>query len=197
LFLLVRAIQDVRLKTAVYDSGFESFESLLAGLAVCIGGDSVWRNEALDEGAALWAGIESKDSITKLKLLESLDRQRFENSLIDLLAAQRIDEPSDSKFRHQLPPVPLSEAVLSVLLTTANRVLHAWARWLPGLSNSTAQFLLEKFIQRSGVIAVTSEYLEVRLRHGPLDTVLRMAGYLEETPAAPWLANRRVRFRIE
>ena len=198
LFLLVRAIQDVRLKTALYDAGFESFESFLTGLAVCLGGDSVWSNEALEEGAALWAGIESKDSITKLKLLEGLDRERFQNSIAELLAAQRYDIPAgELKFRDQLPAVPCSEAVLSFLQTTAGKLLHAWARWLPGLSNSSAYFLYEKFIRRSGAIAIGSEFLEVRLRHGPLDSVLRMAGYLEETPAAPWLGNRRVRFRVE
>src|ERR1043165_904023 len=197
LFLLVRAIRDLRLKTALYDAGFESFESLLTGIAVCIGGDSVWRNERLDEGAALWAGIESKDSIAKLELLESLDREQFENSFTGLLAAHRIDEPSELNFRESLPAVPCSEAVLSLLLTTANRVLHAWARWLPGLSNSSGHFLLEKFIQRPGAIVFAPHFLEVRLRPGPLDTVLRMAGYLEETPAALWLGNRRVRFRID
>ena len=198
LFLLVRAIQDVRLKTALYDAGFESLESLLAGLAICLGGDSVWSNEGLEEGAALWAGIQSEDSIARLKLLEGLDRERFENSFAELLAAQRYDLPAgELRFRDQLPAVPCSEAVLSFLQSTAAKLLCAWARWLPGLGNSSAYFLFEKFIRRSGAIAIGSEFLEVRLRHGPLDTVLRMAGYLEETPAAPWLGNRRVRFRVE
>jgi hypothetical protein len=198
LFLLVRAIQDVRLKTTLYESGFESLESLLTGLAICLGGDSVSRNDALEEGAALWAGIESKDSIAKLELLHSLDCERFEKSFDELLAAQRADTPAgDLKSGDQLAAVPCSEAVRSLLQTTSIKLLHAWACWLPGFSNSSAPFLLEKFIRRSGAIGVSSTFLEVRLQHGPLDMVLQMAGYLEETPAAQWLGNRRVRFQSE
>ena len=198
LFLLVRTIQDIRLKTALYDAGFESFESLLAGLAVCLGGDSVWSNEALEEGAALWAGIECQDSIAKLTLLEDLDREQFENSFAELLAAQRYDLPAgELKFVNPLLAIPCSDAVLSFLQSTAAKLLHAWARWLLGLSKSSTHFLYEKFLRRSGSIAISSEFIEVRLLPGSLDTILRMAGYLKETPAVPWLGNRRVRFRLE
>ncbi|MEK6279392.1 MAG: hypothetical protein AABN95_03485 [Acidobacteriota bacterium] len=197
LFLLVRTLQDVRLKAVLSECDFKSLESVLIGLAVCLGGPSAWRSGALDEGAALWAGIDANDVTDKLNLLETLNHELFEAAFEDLLSAQRLSVPVAGQTIDDVSQfLPCSADALVMLNFTACRLLQAWARWLPGLSHSSVSYLLSNFIRRSGTIAVSPLILEVRLSHGPLDTILRMAGYLEETPAASWLVDRRVRFRI-
>ncbi len=197
LFLLARTLHDVRLASVLHDCEFQPLESLLTGLAICLGGVSSLRDQRMDPGAALWAGIEPADAPAELKLLETLDRERFAATFDELLSAQRLFE-SDAltTFAVETPVAPCTEEVLQFLQHTAGKLLRAWARWLPGLSNSSASYLHKNFIQRPGTIAVSASVLEVRLGHGSLDSILQMAGYLEETPAAKWLGNRRVRFRI-
>lgn len=194
LFLLVRTLQDVRLTAILHECDFKPLESLLTGLAISLGGNSSWKDQAIDRGAAMWAGIEPSEAAEKLKLLETLDRERFEAAFDELLLAQRVEQPNaPATFDGE---VPVSCEVLSLLHNTARKILCAWARWLPGLSHSSAPFLNRNFIWRSGTIAVSSKFLEVKLEPGSLDTVLRMAGYLDETPEVAWLGNRRVRFQI-
>lgn len=197
LFLLVRTLQDVRVKSVLNECEFQSLESLLTGLAICLGGNSAWRSGALDEGAALWAGIDAKDVTNKLNLLETLDHERFETAFEELLSAQRLTVAVANQAVGDTSQFLSSSAdAVAMLNFTAGRLLQAWARWLPGLSNSSPSYLLSNFIRRSGTIAVSPLILDVRFSHGPLDTILQMAGYLEETPTASWLADRRVRFRI-
>jgi hypothetical protein len=197
LFLMTRTLHDVRLASVLHECEFQPLESLLTGLAICLGGVSSWRGQGIDAGAALWAGIEPGEAVAKLTLLETLDRERFEAAFDELLSAQRFFEfDAPTTFAVEPPAAPCPADVLPLLRDTAAKLLCAWARWLPGLGRSSAPYLHENFIQRPGTIAVSASVLEVRLAHGSLDSVLRMAGYLEETPSATWLGDRRVRFRI-
>ena len=197
LFLMVRTLQDVRVKSVLNECEFQSLESLLTGLAICLAGASALQGGALDEGAALWAGIDAKDVTNKLDLLETLNHERFETAFEELLSAQRLTVAvADQAVGDPSQFLSSSANAVAMLNFTAGRLLQAWARWLPGLSNSSPSYLLSNFIRRSGTIAVSPLILEIRFSHGPLDTILQMAGYLEETPAASWLADRRVRFRI-
>jgi hypothetical protein len=88
-------------------------------------------------------------------------------------------------------PQPGSIASLAVLL------LRLWSRWLRGFAQSSAPYLLRQFIRRAGRIAVCPNEMEVILRPTQLDVVLEMSGYLAPTPPVPWLADRRVSFRID
>jgi hypothetical protein len=197
LFLLVRALQDLRLRTVLKESEFHSFPSLLTGLAIRLGGPAAWQNSLFDQGAAIWAGIDAEDALIHLSLLETMDRDYFETVLHDQLVAQGLVLASDSStLNENNESLPSSAGLLAMLDRTGARVLQAWARWLPGLGQSSAAYLLRNFIVRPGAIAVTETFIDVQLPHGSLDSILQMAGYLSDTPAVPWLGDRRVRFRI-
>jgi hypothetical protein len=196
LFFLVRAVQDIRLTSVLKECGFDSISPLLTGLAIRIGGSRVWTDGRLDPGAALWAGIEAAEAVSCLSRLETLDRDKFDAALLDLLSAQRLIEADEKPFDAEPQSFPCSTEVSAMLDRTAGLLLRAWARWLPGLGGSSVPYLLRNFIHCSGMIEVGELILEVRLASLPLAVVLKMAGYLDDCPAAPWLGTRAVRFRI-
>lgn len=75
-------------------------------------------------------------------------------------------------------------------------ILRLWARWLGRFSDSSPAFLLERFIRRPGQIRVAENAITVYLAPGPLDMVLRMAGYFDPLSGVPWLGGRTVRFNV-
>ncbi len=197
LFLLVRGVQDIRLSAVLSECRFESMEPLLTGLAIVLGGTPALHNGVLDAGAALWAGIEPEDALSQLARLEVLDRDRFETILIDLLADQRVLDPAnDSSCFAENHLLPCSAETAALLNRTAARLLRGWSQWLPGLGGANGPYLLNNFIRRRGEIALGPRHLEVYLEPGPLDAILKMAGCFEDSPAAAWLGNRSVRFRV-
>jgi hypothetical protein len=198
LFFLVRAVQDIRLAALLKECGYDSISPLLTGLAIRIGGSRVWTDGRLDPGAALWAGIEPAEAVGCLSRLEILDRDKFNAALFDLISAQRLiqadEEPAFNAEPQSLPCSPTTEAMLD---RTAAFLLRAWARWLPGLAGSSVPYLLRNFIHCPGMIEVGELVIEVRMAGLPLAVVLKMAGYLGDCPAAPWLGTRAVRFRVD
>jgi hypothetical protein len=198
LFFLVRAVQDIRLAALLKECGFDSISPLLTGLAIRIGGSRAWTDGRLDPGAALWAGIEPAEAVPSLSRLETLDRDKFDAVLVDLLSAQRlIESDEEPAFDSESQSLPCSSATEAMLDRTAARLLRAWARWLPGLGGSSVPYLLRSFIHCAGMIEVGEIDIEVRLARLPLAVVLKMAGYLDDCPAAPWLGTRAVRFRTD
>jgi len=197
LFLLVRTVQDLRLSALLRDSGFASLEPLLIALAIRIAGPLAVKDNKLDLGAALWAGISSEEFSSHLQRLATLDAQLFHTNLSDLLEARRLVDPISSEdFSDQLPSDFLPSEVAPAIDFAAASLLRSWARWLPGLGDSSVPFLLEKFVRRSGQLHLYPDCIEVCFLPGPLDAILKMAGYLSDTPIASWLGNRFVRFRI-
>jgi hypothetical protein len=133
-----------------------------------------------------------------LSRLETLDRDKFDAVLVDLLSAQRlIESDEEPAFDSESQSLPCSSATEAMLDRTAARLLRAWARWLPGLGGSSVPYLLRSFIHCAGMIEVGEIDIEVRLARLPLAVVLKMAGYLDDCPAAPWLGTRAVRFRTD
>ena len=196
LFLLARAVQDLRLFTLLKESRFDSLEPLLVALAIRISGPAALQEGKFDAGAALWSGISTEEFPSHLSHLAKLDARLFRANLTELVAAQRIVDPIFSgEFADQPLSVALPPDVGSVLDFTASSLLHSWARWLPGLSGSSVGFLLEKFVHRSGTLHLYPDRIDVKLSPGPLDAILKMAGYLTDSPNASWLGNRFVRFR--
>ena len=72
----------------------------------------------------------------------------------------------------------------------AHLALMAWARWLPGLADSTPLFLLGQLLRRGGSVSVASDAVRVVLDPRPLDVVVELAGYLEPLERVPWLGQR-------
>ncbi len=79
----------------------------------------------------------------------------------------------------------------------ATCLLKLWTHWLPRLSQSSSEWVLEQFILRRGVLRVSDGAIDVALAPMPLDIILEMAGYLSPITAVPWLGDRRVTFTID
>jgi hypothetical protein len=172
-------------------------QPLLVGLAHRFGGSEVVANELFDSGAALWAGVEKGEAWAIFRELESLDTDRFDRVLRQQLSAQRlIDLDLDTVVQCESTAFPCSKAVAGLLDRTAAWTLRAWARWLPGLGGSSPSYLLQQLIRRPGSIRVAPSCLHVHLEPAGLDEILRMAGYLSESPAVSWLGNRTIRFTV-
>ena len=90
----------------------------------------------------------------------------------------------------------LPAADLTIALAAAN-LLRLWSRWLPGFATASAPFLLERFIRRPGRLYVDEQELTVAFDERPLDVVLTLAGYTAPLEQVPWLAQRRLSFRVE
>jgi hypothetical protein len=196
LFLLVRTVQDLRLPALLKQSYFDSLEPLLVALAIRISGPAALQGGKFDAAAALWSGISAEELPSHLTHLAKLDSRLFRDNLTELVAAQRLVDPVFSgEFADQPLSVALPPDVGSVLDFAASSFLHSWARWLPGLSGSSVPFLLEKFVHRSGTLHLYPDRIEISLSPGSLDAILKMAGYLADSPNASWLGNRFVRFR--
>jgi hypothetical protein len=78
----------------------------------------------------------------------------------------------------------------------ATLLLRGWARWLPGLRDASAGFLLAQCLRRGGAVRRSSAAIDVTLDPAPLDVVLQMAGYLRPIAALPWCGGRAVTFSI-
>lgn len=197
LFLLVRAVQDLRVSTILKDSGFDALEPLLAALAIRIAGPQALQENGLDPGAALWAGTIPQELSSHLERLESLDVGQFRIALLDLLHAQRLIDPQvPAIFPEEFPGGLLSASMSAHIDFVAASLLRSWARWLPGLSSSSVPFLLDKFIRRPGRLFLYKERIDLQLAPGPLDSVLKMACYFADSPNVLWMGNRFLRFRV-
>lgn len=113
-------------------------------------------------------------------LEDDTGREALENALADL-----------SKGWPAEVPVNLAVTLAAIA------ALRLWARWLPGLSGSSAPYLLKNFIRRPGAIQSGERCIEVYLEPGPMDVVLELAGYLREIEDVPWLDHRKVVFHLE
>jgi hypothetical protein len=197
LFLLIRAVQDIRLGVVVKECGSDMIQPLLMGLAIKIGGRTAWEDGILDPGAGLWTGLESETTVQSFQRLERLEFDRFEAALRDLVSAQRlIDVDGSHASDLESPSLPCAAPINAMLDRTAALTLRAWAYWLPGLRSSSLPYLVSQFIRRPGSIRVGPRHIHISLAPRPLDAILRMAGYLHETPPVSWLENRSVRFEV-
>jgi hypothetical protein len=189
LFLLVRGLQDVRLAAAVRQSGC-TLQPVLASLAIALAGEDAWHGDSFDEGAALWAGIQPQDAREHIAALASMPLPEMASELTSNIEGQRLVDPVEQAKWEAGPELP------AAVLQVATLALHAWARWLPGLSGSSMPYLLRNFVRRGGSLHVDRDAIEVRLDPAPLDSILRMSGYLADLAPVPWLENRAVRFQL-
>jgi hypothetical protein len=89
-------------------------------------------------------------------------------------------------------PGPLAVPLASII----SGVVRAWARWLPGVGNSSLPFLLRNCIHRAGRIQVSREAIEVQLEPASLDVVLEMAGCFRPLEGIPWMGGRALRLAV-
>jgi hypothetical protein len=181
-------------------------EPVLLALGLQWAGAMAVRDDITDPGLALWCGLlEAKRIVDVLERLHPAHCESLRAALEHLMVSRSSLDPG-LLITTDVPPdwtAALTEAwpsavpVLPPLILSGVHVLRLWARWLRGISNSGVPSLLRNLVRRSGRIEVRSDRILVKMGPLPLDVVLEMAGYLGETPAIPWLGDRRIFFRIE
>jgi hypothetical protein len=207
LYLLLRALIDVRVPQMAAAAGAEPLSAVLLALGIQWAGEHAVQDLELDRGLALWCGL-SEDAGAVDTILGTVEPQAYDalaEAVRDLMTARRMLDPSlplvDSPPQEWMATLnagwPLGASVNLPLVLTAIGLLQLWARWLPGISNSSLPYLLTNLIRRSGVIEVRRQHIDVVLRPAPLDVVLEMSGYLAEISAVPWLEGRKVTLRID
>lgn len=197
LFLLTRVIRDLRVPAALQESGFDSIHPLLAGLSIFICNRSAWANDSLEAGAAVWCDIEPENAKTCLAELESLNRDRFLTAVSEVVAGQRLlDESRVFTPVSDVIDHPSSPATIAMFEQLCPWLLAAWSRWLPGLGHSSSNYVLNNFIRRRGLLSVGRHSITVELERRPLDEILKLAGYLDETPPVSWLRNRTIKYSL-
>jgi hypothetical protein len=205
-FLLIRAVMDVRLVTTGRGAS-----PILAALALRWGGAPAVIDGRLDPGLPLLAGYDTAptpDEVAAQLMKHDLDRLR--SDVVRTLTGQRLAHPEFAEISLEGPASesgPLRAALESLaeggvgdahadraIAMMSIAVLRHWARWLRRFSDSSTPFLLEEMIRRPGRVFIDARGIAVELAQRPLDLVLEMAGYLGEIDAVPWLGGRRVRF---
>ena len=174
LFLITRAMLDVRLHILAGDEQVP-FESLKAGLA------AQWLDvkPPFDPAAAVWIG-KPADGLRPVETWTT-SLLKLEERLTSLLIQQ-----------HAIPDVP--PAAGDPLDRVAALVLRAWSRWLPGIGDSSRDFLVRHCLRRPAWARLTATDIELQIQSAPLDVVLEMAGYFRPIERVPWLDGRTVTF---
>jgi hypothetical protein len=205
LYLLLRALIDARFPQMAAAAGAEPLSAVLLALGIQWAGEHALQDVELDRGLALWCGL-SDDAGAVDTILGTVEPRAYDalaEVVRDLMTARRMLDPSlpmvDSPHREWMATLNAGwgASVNLPLVLTAIRLLQLWARWLPGISNSSVPYLLTNLIRRPGVIEVRRRHIDVVLRPAPLDVVLEMSGYLAEISAVPWLEGRKVTLRID
>jgi hypothetical protein len=174
IFLLARAIDDVRLPALAQRFGIETgllFGALATEWVAC----EIEPEEAL----VFWTG--HNDSGT----LDAQALRSMNVALTELL----ID-------RGAIHPEAAETGTAEPLARTARLLVRGWARWLPGVSDASESFLLDRCVRRAGSLRIEEDRVLVRLEPAPLDVVLKMAGYLARIDCVRWLGDRAVEFEI-
>jgi hypothetical protein len=193
LYLLTRVLEDVRVP-ALARAHEVPFAPLLAGLA------AKWLGlEApFDAASALWIGASMPDSA-------SLDRSHeglvsLGTTLFDRLVDQRTLDALPARASLERDAVGLAPlagmrpATDLVLARIAVLLIRGWARWLPGLRNSSPEFLIEQCLRRRATALISEHAVELELESAALDVVVDMAGYFQPIEQVAWLGHRSIRF---
>jgi hypothetical protein len=204
LFLLVRAISDARLiglaeRVGLFSSADAGAASLLMGVGLRWAGRAGQCGGRVDRGLAWLSG-----SMEEPPTLAAIGRAWAgvpENAHRALREALLADSPEGgTAFQRTSRSMRWGrlgnrEADQTTLLA-AGVLLRRWARWLPGFGESSAQFLLDRFIRRRGRLSLEGNCLIVALEPRSLDVVAEMAGYLAPAEGVPWLGGRTVDIQI-
>jgi hypothetical protein len=205
LFLLLRAITEVRLQQIITSRNVGPLPAILLGFGIHWAGPSAIRGGAPDPGLALWCGL-SGPPRPVAETLAQLDTSRcgmllarileIVESLSAMHPSLHADEMPDEWRAVLTEGWPSAVQRIPALEVAAAHLLCLWARWLPGIGHSGPPYLLKNLIRRSGRIEIHDEFVRVAMTPAPLDAVLEMSAYLGEIPAIPWLGDRRVSLRI-
>jgi hypothetical protein len=222
LFLLAPAILDLGLraflKECVYPSpSFASKSSLLCYLIglQCLGQENAEKARR-DQGLALFAGLEAIPTPAQLEQYsEDLTAQvhrEFEaefRARQQKLAGRFPITHLDHDPSHLVPGFEwfsfataressLSARALDTSLAPVSQaVSRSFAAKLGALSASSPQYLSRNFWESHAEILMSDENISVRFLTCPLQMILRMAGFDQQSWTLPWLSNRNLEFRFD
>jgi hypothetical protein len=187
LLLAQRILIDVRLARLAAQHRYPPAGQahLIAAVALWWAGDDGAPNGQLDPVVRLLAGPGSPRTVAELadawRETDTEAHRKWRVVVDDLLAAHRV--------------APLSPGTDPVGHTAA-ALLRIWARWLRGFDQSSAPYLLDRFLRRPGVVRVAPDAVTVELPRRPLDTVLEVSGYFRPVEALPSDSSSRLRFLV-
>jgi hypothetical protein len=143
------------------------------------------------------------------------DAHRHAIALAALPKEQRREATLNAGFLHLFPrdpqtpepadwPLPSLTGLPDHLLTAregpdlwAQAAMAYFAERLPGLSGSSAGYLQDRFLCRSGDLSITETELTIALHRVPLGIVLSMGGHLGHRGRIPWFNNRALSITIK
>lgn len=209
LFLVIRAVLDMRLPQLASAASAGPLSSVLLALGIQWAGKDALHDGEMDAGLAFWCGLGLKPHQPTSEILSALDEagcQRLLARAGELLEARRSlhpslasvgETPSEETLAELTVGWPADAPVRRELVLVAIYALRLWAQWLPGIAGSSVPYLLRQLLRRGGELRVREHCVEVALRPAPLDVVLEMASYTKELSCVSWLADRKVTFRID
>jgi hypothetical protein len=156
-------------------------------------GDGTW-SIATDRKGLCWPLTSVDDrspEIAAARLVQDWAEATGEDP--EIVTSER-DIASDVATILGAPVVP--EFLAVPLSAVTSSMMRAWARWLPGVGDSSLPFLLRNCIHRPGRVHMTREAVHVELDPAALDVVLEMAGYFRPLPDLGWFGGRALRLEV-
>ncbi|SHF56007.1 hypothetical protein [Streptoalloteichus hindustanus] len=196
--LLLRAVLDLRLPGILTRVGLgHLLTATLLALATRLTGAPPH-----DPAVVAFAGTPAGDVEELLQPWLDLPEEEcvaLGDAVVEALVAQHvIDAPDQLDSGAALAEGRLgrfeADRTLGVL---AVAVVRAWARWLGRFAGSSVPYLVAHFARRPGRVRLSERELVVELAPGPLDVVVRLAGYDAPLTTVPWLDGRAVTYRLE
>ncbi len=149
--------------------------------------------DAADPGFFIFAGLEPNVPLQHLqdypKIITPTMCSEFLSSLTKVFGSP------ETFFQKGFWP-PEASSYEAVVSSVSELALRLFARRLKGFEASSGAYLFTHFLQRSSKIHWDRRGIRVTLSPGPLDSLLRMSGLLDETGGVPWLGDRNVTFRL-
>jgi hypothetical protein len=203
LFLLARAVIEARIPQLAEVAGAGPLSSVLLAIGLVWMGGRGLRGAMTDPGLALWCGFAAEEHSVaeQLSALDAAGCERLlakvqelfeDRASLDSSLDPAVPESGLAELTNDLPP---DISIADSLTRVAVYAFKLWARWLPGLSQSSPLYLLRNLVRRAGVLVISDDRLDVLLKPGAMDVVLEMASYTKELSEVTWLGGRQVSFR--
>jgi hypothetical protein len=177
----------------------------------CLGGQNAV--QALgDKGIALFAGLDAPPTTSQLEQYAQALRPEMHTAFAQAFRAYQHEQinrpgvfgwlrtvltaPPDDFEWFSLASEPLmpNRAWHVTFSPVSSTVLGWFALKLGAFANSSPEYLCQNFLASHATIEVSAAGMAVHFLTSPLQVVLRMVGFDENTWQIPWLANRVLQF---
>lgn len=193
LFLLIRPLMDLRLKSLAEKSGIRTPEVKTILRSLALGASGAGSDDVGIEFFVTGSGGNSARTrnrkTRRSTVVQSAKLVALEHKLRTQGARLGVSLPPRRRTTSQ--PLLVGEFADILLDVTCRQ----FVRWLRGFQDSSNVFVLEQFVRRPGAISNSHEkHLVTHWPGSPYDVVLEMAGYLENIDDVPWWEDRGLRW---